>query len=63
VKVAIVGCGEVGRAYAAAAVTAGYEAVLIDPVPAAAAVTLATQLGVTINPSPGGLVGGPACRG
>jgi 3-hydroxyisobutyrate dehydrogenase-like beta-hydroxyacid dehydrogenase len=57
VKVAIVGCGEVGRAYAAAAAATGYEVVLIDPCPAAAALTLGDQLGVAINPSPGACVG------
>jgi 3-hydroxyisobutyrate dehydrogenase len=57
VKVAIVGFGEVGRAYAAAAAGAGNDVVLVDPSPATAAVAFADQLGVTINPSPTGCVG------
>ena len=56
-KVAIVGVGEVGRAYAAAAAATGYQVVLIDPCPATAALALGDQLGVTINPSPQGCVG------
>ena len=55
-KVAIVGCGEVGRAYAAAAAGGGHEIVLIDPYPADAALALADQLGVTVSPSPEGCV-------
>jgi 3-hydroxyisobutyrate dehydrogenase len=58
VKVAIVGCGEVGRAYAAAAAVAGYDIILVDPHPAAAALALADDLGIPINPSPVGCVGG-----
>jgi 3-hydroxyisobutyrate dehydrogenase len=57
VKVAIVGFGEVGRAYAGAAAAAGHDVVLIDPYPAAAAVALADRLGITVNPSPEGCVG------
>src|SRR5215470_17731235 len=55
-KIAIVGCGEVGRAYAAAAAAAGSEVVLVDPRPKAAAVALADQLGVRIHKSVVGVV-------
>ena len=57
-KVAIVGFGEVGRAYAGSAAAAGYEVVVIDPYPAVAAVALADRLGFTVNQSPEGCVGG-----
>ena len=56
-KIAIVGCGEVGRAYAAARAAAGYEVVLIDPSPGAAAIAMSDQLGVAIHISPAGIVG------
>src|SRR5262245_27452469 len=56
-RIAMVGCGEVGRAYATAAAGGGHEIVLIDPYPAAAALALADQLGVAVNPSPEGCVG------
>jgi len=56
VRIAIIGCGEVGRAYAAAAAGGGHQIVLIDPYPAAAALTLADQLGVPVNTAPTGCV-------
>jgi 3-hydroxyisobutyrate dehydrogenase-like beta-hydroxyacid dehydrogenase len=55
-KVAIIGCGEVGRTYASAAHGAGMDVVLIDPRPARATVTLALDLGLTLHSSPTGCV-------
>jgi 3-hydroxyisobutyrate dehydrogenase len=57
VKVGIVGCGEVGRAYAAASAAAGYQVVLVDPHPSAATVAVADQIGVPVYPSADGVVG------
>ncbi|GAF50298.1 NAD(P)-binding domain-containing protein [Rhodococcus wratislaviensis] len=56
-KVAIVGCGEVGRAYALACAAAGYELVLVDPRPSAAATAIADQTRASIYPSVDGAVG------
>ncbi|MEN0135820.1 MAG: NAD(P)-binding domain-containing protein [Rhodococcus sp. (in: high G+C Gram-positive bacteria)] len=50
-KVAIVGCGEVGRAYALAAADADYELVLVDPRPSAAATAVADQTRASIHSS------------
>lgn len=55
-KVGIVGCGEVGRAYAAACARAGYQVALVDPHPSAAGVAVADQIGVPIHPSVDGAV-------
>ena len=55
-KIAIVGCGEVGRAYATAAAGVGYEVVLVDPHPTAAAVAVADQIGVRVHASVTGVV-------
>jgi 3-hydroxyisobutyrate dehydrogenase len=52
VRIAIVGCGEVGRAYAAAAGAEGHELVLIDPRPAPAVHALVAELGATLVMSP-----------
>ena len=56
-KVGIIGCGEVGRGYAAASAAAGYQVVLVDPIPSAAAVAVADQIGVPVHPSADGVVG------
>lgn len=56
-KVAIVGCGEVGRAYAVACAASGYELVLVDPCPSAAVIAFADQAGASIHPSVDGAVG------
>ncbi len=55
-KIVVIGCGEVGRAYTAAAHAAGHELVLVDPAPAPATVELAERLGLAIAASPGGRV-------
>ncbi|MFT4011262.1 MAG: NAD(P)-binding domain-containing protein [Nocardioidaceae bacterium] len=46
-RVAIVGCGEVGSAYARAAVEAGWQVAVVDPRPTAASVELAAELGIS----------------
>src|SRR5687767_10674199 len=51
-KLAIIGCGEVGRLYAAAAAP-HFELVLCDAYPSAAAQELAEQLGVELKSSIG----------
>jgi 3-hydroxyisobutyrate dehydrogenase len=50
-RIAIIGCGEVGRCYAAALAEAGHALELCDPKPGPAAETLAARLGVTIHGS------------
>jgi 3-hydroxyisobutyrate dehydrogenase len=56
VKFGIVGCGEVGRAYAEACATVGYEVALVDPQPSAAAIAVADQIGTPVHPSVDGVV-------
>ncbi|MFE5708043.1 NAD(P)-binding domain-containing protein [Rhodococcus koreensis] len=56
-KVAIIGCGEVGRAYALAGAAAGYELVLVDPRPSAATTAVADQTRAALHLSPDEAVG------
>ncbi len=53
-KVAIIGCGEVGRTYTQAAHHAGLDLALIDPSPAPATIELAHDLGLPLLASPSG---------